>query len=270
MSLVPRQSRALDWADEKARPSGKQPVFALEEVTVRFERYATRQRSLRYSLARWLKKAPAAYVTALDGVSLEICDGEHVGIIGRNGAGKSTLLRVLSGVIYPQQGRVWLDRDLHLVPLLELGIGFQPDLTGRENCLLAGMLMGYQRREIESKLAAIAAFAELGSFFDEPVKTYSSGMYARLAFALATDVRPDILLVDEVFGVGDEFFMRKCLVRMQRLMRTGRTVVFVSHNLDFLVTQCSRLLWLDRGRVVADGEPEAVAHAYRQAQGQAG
>ncbi len=269
MSVVSSQHNGKNPAVATEQPANRRLVFVLEHVTVRFERFATHQRSLRYSLARWLKRARPNYVYALTDISLQIGEGEQVGIIGRNGAGKSTLLRVLSGVIFPEQGSVRVAANRYLVPLLELGIGFQPDLTGRENCLLAGMLMGYRRGDILNRLEAIAAFAELGAFFDEPVKTYSSGMYARLAFALATDVRPDILLVDEVFGVGDEFFMRKCLVRMQRLMQTGRTVVLVSHNLDFLITQCSRLIWLDCGRLVADGEPKAVATAYRRAEGSA-
>ena len=127
--------------------------------------------------------------------------------------------------------------------------------------------MGYCKAEIDEKLAGIIDFSELGNFIDEPVKNYSSGMYARLAFAIATDVCPEVLLIDEVFGVGDEFFMRKCIVRMQRLMQAGRTTVFVSHNLDFLTTQCSRLIWLDKGKVVLDGHPAEVAGVYRSTQG---
>jgi ABC-type polysaccharide/polyol phosphate transport system ATPase subunit len=124
--------------------------------------------------------------------------------------------------------------------------------------------MGYSKTEMSSKMEGILAFSELGEFFDQPVKTYSSGMYARLAFALATDVRPEVLLVDEVFGVGDEFFMRKCIIRMQQLMRAGTTTVFVSHNLDFLATQCDRLIWLEKGKIVMDGSPHDIAAAYRR------
>jgi ABC-type polysaccharide/polyol phosphate transport system ATPase subunit len=172
---------------------------------------------------------------------------------------------VLAGVIHPQSGRVTVDRSLRLAPLLELGIGFQPELTGRENCFLAGSLMGLSREEVRSKLESIFAFAELQDVIDEPVKTYSSGMYARLAFALATEIDPQVLLLDEILGVGDIFFMRKSVARMQKLLRRGTTTVMVSHNLDFLVTQCSRLIWLDRGRIRMDGNPREVAAAYRQA-----
>jgi len=242
-------------------------IFSLTDVRVAFARNTLAHRTLKGALAGLFARAASPRFLALDGVSLEIRDGEHVGLIGRNGAGKSTLLRVLSGVIEPQEGLVSLAGGRHVVPLLELGIGFHPDLTGRENCYLAGSLMGYSVRDLDGRIPSIIRFAELEEFIDEPVKNYSSGMYARLAFALATDVEPDVLLVDEVFGVGDEFFMRKCIVRMQRLMKAGTTTVFVSHNLDFLVAQCDRLVWLDRGRMVMDGRPAEVASAYRRSEG---
>lgn len=246
-----------------------EPIFQLTNVTVEFERHAIHQRSLKERMAARLKQHPRQKIRALHRVNLTIREGEHVGIIGRNGAGKSTLLRVLTRVITPQSGTVYVHPNRHIVPLLELGIGFQPELSGRENCYLAGILLGYTKEEIDAKMEDIIRFSELGEFIDEPVKNYSSGMYARLAFAIATDVQPEVLLVDEVFGVGDEFFMRKCMVRMQRLMQAGSTMVFVSHNLDFLITQCNRLIWLDKGRVVLDGEASEVAAAYRSMQGAA-
>jgi ABC-type polysaccharide/polyol phosphate transport system ATPase subunit len=242
-------------------------VFSIANVRVAFARNTLLQRSLKGAVAGLFAHATAPRFLALDDISLAIRDGEHVGLIGRNGAGKSTLLRVLSGVIEPQEGSVSLASGKHVVPLLELGIGFHPDLSGRENCYLAGSLMGYTPSELDRRIPSIVRFAELEEFIDEPVKNYSSGMYARLAFALATDVEPEVLLVDEVFGVGDEFFMRKCIVRMQRLMKAGTTTVFVSHNLDFLVAQCDRLIWLDRGRMVMDGDPAEVAVAYRRSEG---
>jgi ABC-type polysaccharide/polyol phosphate transport system ATPase subunit len=242
-------------------------VFQLDNVRVSFNKHVITERSLKHLLGSLLEGQQTARHDALADVNLKIHEGEHVGVIGRNGAGKSTLLRVLARVIVPQQGAVYVNGYKHIVPLLELGIGFHSDLSGRENCLLSGMLMGYTRKEIAEKLGGIHAFSELGDFFDQPVKSYSSGMYARLAFALATDVEPDVLLVDEVFGVGDEFFMRKCVARMQRLMQKGNTTVFVSHNLDFLVSQCDRLIWLDRGRVVLDGPSADVAAAYRRSEG---
>jgi ABC-type polysaccharide/polyol phosphate transport system ATPase subunit len=246
-------------------------AFSLHEVDVEFRRHLIHERSLKRALAARLggrARRPEPRI-ALRGVSLDIRRGEHVGIVGRNGAGKSTLLRVLARVIVPQRGRVRVDPACRVAPLLELGIGFQPDLSGAENCRLAGALMGYSQDEIRRRLPDIVAFAELEDFIDEPVKTYSSGMYGRLAFALATDVEPDVLLVDEVFGVGDEFFMARCRERIRKLMSGGTTTVFVSHDLHFLLGQCQRLVWLDAGRVIADGEAAAVAAAYRRQEGRA-
>jgi ABC-type polysaccharide/polyol phosphate transport system ATPase subunit len=250
---------------------GSRAVFSLHEVDVEFRRNLIHERSLKRALAAWLGGRPRRPEprVALRDVSLEIRRGEHVGVVGRNGAGKSTLLRVLARVIVPQRGRVRVDPASRVAPLLELGIGFQPDLSGTENCRLAGALMGYSADEIRRRMPDIVAFAELQDFIDEPVKTYSSGMYARLAFALATDVEPDVLLVDEVFGVGDEFFMARCRERIQKLMAGGTTTVFVSHDLHFLLGQCQRLIWLDAGHVIADGEPVAVAAAYRRQEGRA-
>ncbi|MCB0305940.1 MAG: ABC transporter ATP-binding protein [Calditrichaeota bacterium] len=248
---------------QKKDAAKPRPIFTLENVSVHFDKHAIRQRSLKTMLGQALRGGQREQVEALRHINLTIREGEQVGLIGRNGAGKSTLLRVVTGVIFPQSGMVKISHARHIVPLLELGIGFQPDLSGRENCILAGIIMGYRKAEIEARMESIIAFSELGDFIDEPVKHYSSGMYARLAFAIATDVRPDVLVVDEVFGVGDEFFMRKCTARMQQLMDMGRTTIFVSHNLDYLLTQCSRLIWLDRGLIVRDGDPLEVAEAYR-------
>jgi ABC-type polysaccharide/polyol phosphate transport system ATPase subunit len=239
-------------------------ILKLDQVEVRFDRHATEHRSLRAVLSGMTARSQKRVHRALAGVSLTVRSGESVGLIGRNGAGKSTLLRVIAGVIHPQSGTVRVDRARRLVPLLELGIGFQPDLTGRENCFLAGSLMALSRAQIQSKLANIFSFAELEEVIDEPVKTYSSGMYARLAFSLATEIEPDVLLLDEVLGVGDMFFMRKSVARMQKLLRRGITTVMVSHNLDFLVAQCSRLVWLENGSVRMDGDPRDIANAYRQ------
>ena len=242
-------------------------VFDLKDVSVSFRRNAVEARSLKYTVASWWHGYPGAAHAALSGVSLSIAKGERLGVIGRNGAGKSTLLRVLARVIVPQHGQVTIDRARRIVPLLELGVGFQPDLSGAENCILAGTLLGVTPARIEARLDDIVRFAEIDGFIDEPVKHYSSGMYARLAFALAFDVKPDVLLVDEIFGVGDEFFTEKCLARIHALVADGVTSVFVSHDLEFLQTQCDRLVWLDSGRLVMDGDPAEVAGAYREGRG---
>ncbi len=238
-------------------------IFELNNVFVEFEKHSIKRRSLREALGAKLKKQSTEKIEALKKINLKITEGEHIGIIGRNGAGKSTLLKVLTKVIIPNKGDVIRNESKHFVPLLELGIGFQGDLSGKENCLLAGMLMGYTKDEVEEKLQSIIEFSELGDFINEPVKNYSSGMYARLAFAIATDIEPEVLIVDEVFGVGDEFFMRKCIVRMQKLMADGVTTVFVAHNIDFLTAHCSRMIWIDEGKIIMDGDPHEVARAYR-------
>jgi ABC-type polysaccharide/polyol phosphate transport system ATPase subunit len=240
-----------------------QEVIRIESVGVRFDHHATQHRSLRAALSNIAKNRRTEYFEALKDVSFTADKGETIGLIGRNGAGKSTLLRVIAGVIKPQLGKVIVSPSSRLVPLLELGIRFQPELTGRENCFLAGALMGLSKKQIHAKLDGIIKFAEVGDFMNEPVKTYSSGMYARLAFSLATEIEPDILLLDEILGVGDMFFMRKCTARMQKIIRNGTTTIMVSHNLDFLVAQCSRLAWLEHGQIRLQGEPKMVADAYR-------
>jgi ABC-type polysaccharide/polyol phosphate transport system ATPase subunit len=209
----------------------------------------------------------ASSVYALRDLSLCVAPGERLGIIGRNGSGKSTLLRVIAGVIVPERGTVAVAEGRTVAPLIELGIGFHPELSGRENCYLGGSLLGISHKEMDAQIDEIVAFSELRDFIDEPIKSYSSGMYARLAFALATCKHPDVLLLDEVLSVGDQFFVKKSVARMQRLMGEGTTVVIVSHSLDLLVTQCSRLLWLERGVMQADGPSAQVAAAYRQSGG---
>ncbi len=241
-------------------------IFETQNVSVEFDKHSIKRKTLRETVGALFSKNHSEKFLALNNISIKIREGEHIGILGRNGAGKSTLLKVLSRVIIPSKGFVAIDKTKHTVPLLELGIGFQPDLSGRENCYLAGYLMGYEKKEIDKKINQIISFADLGQFIDEPVKNYSSGMYARLAFSIATDINPDVLLIDEVFGVGDEFFMRKCIVRMQQLMNKGVTTVFVSHNIDFLVTQCTRLIWIDNGEIQLDGDSYKVAEAYRNSE----
>jgi ABC-type polysaccharide/polyol phosphate transport system ATPase subunit len=242
-------------------------LIRLEDVDVSFHRRPVQSRRLWDHLRARVGQRRALRLHALRRVCLHVAAGEKLGIVGRNGAGKSTLLRVMAGVIVPERGSVSVASGRTLAPLIELGIGFHPELSGRENCYLGGSLLGISGREMRLRIEEIAAFSELEEFLDEPVKTYSSGMYARLAFALATCRRPDILLLDEVLAVGDQFFVRKSLARMQRLMRDGTTVVIVSHNLDLLATQCNRLVWLEHGEVRADGPSAEVAAAYRRSGG---
>jgi lipopolysaccharide transport system ATP-binding protein len=197
---------------------------------------------------------------ALRGVSLEVRCGEVLGIVGRNGSGKSTLLKVLSHITEPSEGRVEIRG--RVASLLEVGTGFHGELTGRENIQLSGSIMGMTRAEIRSKFSEIVDFAEIGRFLDTPVKRYSSGMYVRLAFAVAAHLEPDILLVDEVLAVGDMAFQEKCLGKMDDVAGQGRTVLFVSHNLAAVRQLCTRAVVLEKGSVIADGSVDETLRAY--------
>src|ERR1051325_564791 len=201
-------------------------------------------------------------IWALKDVSFEVAPGEVVGIIGSNGAGKSTLLKTLSRITEPTKGRVELYG--RLASLLEVGTGFHPELTGRENIYLNGAILGMRKVEIDRKFGEIVASAELEKFLDTPVKHYSSGMYMRLAFAVASHLEPEILLVDEVLAVGDAAFQKKCLGKMGEVAKQGRTVLFVSHNLTAVKSLCRRTFWLDQGQIVDNGATEKVVLNYIQ------
>ena len=205
---------------------------------------------------------------ALRDVSFEVKPGEVVGIIGRNGAGKSTLLKLLSRITEPTAGRITLRG--RVASLLEVGTGFHPELTGRENIFLNGAILGMTRAEIRRKFDEISAFAEVEKFLDTPVKRYSSGMYVRLAFAVAAHLEPEILIVDEVLAVGDAEFQKKCLGKMQDVASQGRTVLFVSHNMAAVRRLCARGILLGKGSVVTDGEINAIVDAYLNGSNQAG
>lgn len=206
------------------------------------------------------RREPEDEFWALRDVSFEVKRGEVLGVIGRNGAGKSTLLKILSRIVEPTAGGA----DLYgrLGSLLEVGTGFHPELTGRENIFLSGAMLGMRRTEIRSRLDAIVAFAELERFLETPCKHYSSGMYARLGFAVAAHLNTDILLVDEVLAVGDASFQQRCLGKMAEVAHGGRTVLFVSHNLGAVGSLCPRTIWLDRGELMRDGPSGEVIEAY--------
>jgi len=197
---------------------------------------------------------------ALRGVSMRVKQGEVVGIIGRNGAGKSTLLKLLSRITVPTEGRFRING--RTASLLEIGTGFHPELTGRENIFLNGAILGMPRAEIAKKFDQIVEFSEIEDFLETPVKRYSSGMYIRLAFAVAAHLEPEVLIIDEVLAVGDAAFQKKCLGKMENLAQSGRTVLFVSHNLDAVRSLCQRGIWLKDGVVHQDGPAEEVSHAY--------
>jgi ABC-2 type transport system ATP-binding protein/lipopolysaccharide transport system ATP-binding protein len=210
--------------------------------------------------------APAERVEALREVSFEVQRGEAFGVIGSNGSGKSTLLKLIAGTSKPTSGR--LDVHGRVSALLELGAGFHPDFTGRENAYLNGSLLGLSRKRMDAAMPGVEAFADLGRFFDAPVKTYSSGMYARLGFAVAVHLDPDVLLVDEVLAVGDEYFQHKCFAKIAELRRDERTIVLVSHDLGSVQRLCERAIWLDAGRVAASGRVRDVIAAYQRTVGE--
>ena len=198
---------------------------------------------------------------ALKNVSFTVRPGEVLGIIGRNGAGKSTILKVISGILKPTEGSVSVRGNI--VPMLELGSGFDFDLTGRENIYLNGSILGYSSHFLDEKYDEIVSFSELGEFTEMPIRNYSSGMMMRLAFSIATVVNPEILIVDEILAVGDEAFQRKSRQRMLELMGGGTTVLFVSHSLDQIREMCDRVLWLDHGQIKMLGETKEVCDAYQ-------
>ncbi|MDD5225061.1 MAG: ABC transporter ATP-binding protein [bacterium] len=203
-------------------------------------------------------------IWALKNLSLEVNEGEVLGIIGRNGAGKTTLLKILSRITEPTSGEV----EIHgrLASLLEVGTGFHPELTGRENIFLNGAILGMHRKEIKEKFGEIIRFAEIEKFIDTPIKHYSSGMYVRLAFAVAAHLEPEILLVDEVLAVGDIAFQEKCLGKMQGIAKGGRTVLFISHNMGAIRSLCQNAIWLDNGQIVKKGPANEVVRDYEEQQ----
>lgn len=209
------------------------------------------------------RRAPPEEFWALRDVSFDVGEGEAVGIIGGNGAGKSTLLKVLSRITPPTLGRALVKGRLS--SLLEVGTGFHPELTGRENVFLNGAILGMRKSEVEKKFDEIVAFSGVGKFIDTPVKRYSSGMYVRLAFAVAAHLEPDVLVIDEVLAVGDAEFQKRCLGKMGEVAHQGRTVLFVSHNMAAVQKLCSRVVWLQQGRIGQIGTPDRVVAQYLEA-----
>jgi ABC-type polysaccharide/polyol phosphate transport system ATPase subunit len=245
-------------------PYSEPEVIALRNVSKRYFLYPQRVAEVKTALLHlpaFLKANRARQVFwALRDVSLTIRRGESVGIIGPNGAGKSTLLRIVSRLAPLTKGKLTVRGRVS--PLLELGAGFHPQITGRENAILNAVLLGLSRKEAKEKLAEIADFSELGGFFDQPMRTYSSGMYVRLGFAVAVHVRPEILLVDEVLAVGDAEFQQKCFAHIEKLRQDKVTIVLVTHDLDSVKRFCDRAVLLNHGVIAAEGRPREVVDQY--------
>lgn len=237
------------------------PIVTVDHVSLKFKIEQNRSASLKEFCVRWLKRdLKSEDFWALTDVSFEVEKGDVIGIIGHNGAGKSTLLKVISGIMKPTKGTV--TKYGNVVPMLELGSGFDFELTGRENIYLNGAILGYSEEFLNSKFQQIVDFSELGDFIEAPLRTYSSGMLARLAFSVACLVEPEILIVDEILSVGDADFQEKSRARMMELMTGGTTVFFVSHSLKQIREMCNKVLWLEHGVVQDFGNTEDICTRY--------
>lgn len=236
-------------------------MIEVSNVTMRFRMNSDKIMSLKEFVTTALRgKLHYKEFTALEHVSFQVKKGETLGLIGRNGAGKSTMLKVISGILKPTEGSVTCRGNV--IPMLELGSGFDMDLTGRENVFLNGAILGYSEAFLKAKFDEIVAFSELGTFIDVPIRNYSSGMLARLAFSIAAMVQPEILIVDEILAVGDADFQEKSKKRMLELMGGGTTVLFVSHSIDQVREMCKRVVWLEKGVVKAVGLAKEICDQY--------
>jgi ABC-type polysaccharide/polyol phosphate transport system ATPase subunit len=240
---------------------GNEPVIRFENIAVLYRVPRERVSGIKEYTVRWLQRRLIyEEFWALQDINFEVQRGEVFGVIGRNGAGKSTMLKVMARVLHPTRGRIVMRGKI--APLLELGAGFHPELTGRENIYLNSSLLGHTRKQVDGLFASIVDFAEIGDFIDAPLRTFSTGMVARLGFSVATCMRPDVLLVDEVLSVGDSRFQDKCLERMNAYQKQGTTIVIVSHSMETIRNFCSRALLLDHGRATALGDVVEVIQHY--------
>lgn len=250
-----------ETVEKKAEVPVKEPAITVKDLVIRY-RSLHNVSIKRQLLNRHKKNKGSGLFEALHGVSFEINKGEILGIIGKNGSGKSTLLKTIGGIFSPDEGSV--DLHGHNVSLLSIGVGFQKELSGRENIILSGLLLGYREREIRAKADEIIEFSELGDFIDKPVRTYSSGMYSKLAFSITAVLKTDIMLIDEVLSVGDQHFKKKSYAKMKNLISNkNRTVVIVSHSIRYLRELCTKVLWLHEGNVIKIGPADDVLDEYQ-------
>lgn len=234
-------------------------MIEIKNVSKSFKIYHDKATTLKERLL-FLRSSKADVFWALKDINLTIESGKTVGLIGHNGSGKSTLLKLITKIIHPTSGEI-ITRG-RVSSLLELGAGFHPDFTGRENIYINASIFGLSRKEIDSKLESIIEFSELRDFIDSPIRTYSSGMYTRLAFSVAVHVSPDILLIDEILAVGDINFQKKCIAKIKEFKKKGVTMVFVSHNMNDVLEICDSVVWLDKGRMIEYGDTETIAEKY--------
>jgi ABC-type polysaccharide/polyol phosphate transport system ATPase subunit len=248
-----------DDGEPEDEPANRPVVVSAEHVSKKFRLFKERNQTLKAAVVRG-HRIVAEDFWALRDVSFEVHEGETFGLIGENGSGKSTMLKCLTKIYRPDEGRVQVEGKISA--LLELGAGFHPELTGRENVFLNGAILGLGQKELKRRFEEIVEFAGIGSFIDEPVKNYSSGMYIRLGFSVAINVDPDVLLVDEVLAVGDEAFQRKCNEKFGELRSQGKTIVLVSHGMAGVQNLCDRVAWFEHGKLMKIGEPREVIEAY--------
>ena len=239
--------------------SNNDVAIKVENMTKNFKLFYDKPSTLKERLVFWNKKK-AESRTVLKNINLEIKKGETVALIGVNGSGKSTLLKLMTKIIYPTKGKITTYGKL--TSLLELGAGFHPDFTGRENIYFNASIFGLTRKEIERRIDDIIEFAELGDFIDSPVRTYSSGMYMRLAFSVAINVDAEVLLIDEILAVGDQHFQDKCFAKLRELKKSDKTIVIVSHALSSIKDLCTRAIWINNGEVKLDGKTKDVIDEY--------
>lgn len=240
------------------------PIVSVKNISLKFKMEQNRANSLKEFCVRWLKRdLKSEDFWALTDVSFDVEKGDVIGIIGHNGAGKSTLLKVISGIMKPTKGSI--EAHGNIVPMLELGSGFDMELSGKENIYLNGAILGYSEEFLNEKYDEIVAFSELGNFIEAPLRTYSSGMLARLAFSVACIVEPEILIVDEILSVGDADFQEKSRARMMELMTGGTTVFFVSHSLKQIREMCNKVVWLEHGKIQAVGKTGEICDKYEGA-----
>ncbi len=238
-------------------------VVHLENVSVRYRVPTDRIGTFKEYMIRTIKRqVQIRAFWAVNDISLNVRRGEAFGLIGNNGAGKSTLLKVVARVLRPTKGRVIVRGKV--APLLELGAGFHPELTGKENIFLNGALLGYSHGEMQEKYQQIVDFSELGDFIEAPIRTYSTGMYARLGFSVAMAHEPEVLIIDEILAVGDETFQQKCAERIAQFRQHGTSILVVSHNMATIQSMCQRAAWLDHGKLMVMGDPAQVIQAYHQ------